>query len=90
MNEKQINRLLTLAEKFYRSYDRMVVVMEKRLEAEHPPVGEMVDAQVVRVGEGNAEQPQSKEEYDEFPIDQPTTFEKVIAELKARSQGGSS
>ena len=85
MNEKQINRLLTLAEKFYRSYDRMVVAMEKRLEAEHPPLGEMVDAQIVRVGEGNADQPQSKEEYEDFPIDQPTSFQAIIAKLKEGS-----
>ena len=82
MNEKQINRLLTLAEKFVGHYGRMVDVMENRLEADHPPVGEIPDAQVVRVGEGNANQPQSKEEYDEFPIDEPTSFQAILTKLK--------
>jgi len=85
VNEKQINRLLTLAEKFVGHYGRMVDVMENRLEADHPPVGEIPDAQVVRVGEGNANQPQSKEEYEDFPDDQPTSFQAILTKLKEGS-----
>jgi hypothetical protein len=55
------------------------------LEADHPPVGEIPDAQVVRVGEGNANQPQSKEEYEEFPIDEPTSFQAILTKLKEGS-----
>jgi hypothetical protein len=77
----QLNRLLDLIE-------RWVSLQEKRLELEFPPPGEPVDAQVVRVGEGNADQPESREEYDEFPTDQPGPFQQVLADLKARSSQG--
>jgi hypothetical protein len=82
---KQAERLVIVAEKLAVSFSAMVDLMEKRLNADHPPVEEIVDAQVVRVGEGNADQPQSKEEYEEFPIDQPASFEAILAKLKEGS-----
>jgi len=77
----QLNRLLDL-------FERWVELQEKRLEKEFPPAPEIEDAQVVRVGEGNVDQPESREEYDEFPIDQPGGFQQVLADLKARSSQG--
>jgi len=74
----QLNRLLDL-------FERWVELQEKRLEKEFPPAPEIEDAQVVRVGEGNVDQPESKEEYDDFPIDQPTSFQTLLTKLKEGS-----
>ena len=78
MTAVQLNRLLDL-------FQRWVELQEKRLEKEFPPPGEIEDAQVVRVGEGNVDQPESKEEYDDFPIDQPTSFQTLLTKLKEGS-----
>ena len=75
MTAVQLNRLLDLI-------DRWVSLQEKRLDKEFPPAPEIEDAQVVRVGEGNADQPETKEEYDDFPIDQPTSFQTLLTKLK--------
>jgi hypothetical protein len=77
----QLTRLIDLLERY-------VVLQEKRLEKEFPPAPEIEDAQVVRVGEGNVDQPESREEYDDFPTDQPGGFQQVLADLKARSSQG--
>ena len=78
MTGVQLNRLLDLLE-------RWVELQEKRLEKEFPPAPEIEDAQVVRVGEGNIDQPESREEYDDFPIDQPTSFQTLLTKLKEGS-----
>ena len=78
MTNLQLNRLLDL-------FERWVELQEKRLEKEFPPAPEIEDAQVVRVGEGNVDQPESKEEYDDFPIDQPTSFQTLLTKLKEGS-----
>ena len=78
MTGVQLNRLLDLLE-------RWVELQEKRLEKEFPPAPEIEDAQVVRVGEGNIDQPESREEYDDFPIDQPTSFQALLTKLKEGS-----
>ena len=78
MTAVQLNRLLDL-------FQRWVELQEKRLEKEFPPAPEIEDAQVVRVGEGNVDQPESKEEYDDFPIDQPTSFQTLLTKLKEGS-----
>ena len=79
MTTVQLNRILDLLE-------RWVELQEKRLDKEFPPAPEIEDAQVVRVGEGNIDQPETKEEYEDFPTDQPGQFQQVLADLKARSQ----
>ena len=78
MTGVQLNRLLDLLE-------RWVELQEMRLEKEFPPAPEIEDAQVVRVGEGNIDQPESREEYDDFPIDQPTSFQTLLTKLKEGS-----
>jgi hypothetical protein len=78
MTAVQLNRLLDL-------FERWVELQEKRLEKEFPPPGEIEDAQVVKVGEGNADQPESKEAYEEFPDDQPTSFQAILEKLKQGS-----
>ena len=78
MTGVQLNRLLDLLE-------RWVELQEMRLEKEFPPAPEIEDAQVVRVGEGNIDQPESREEYDDFPIDQPTSFQALLTKLKEGS-----
>lgn len=88
MTTKQLDRLLKLAEKFVSAYAKMVDIQEKRLASEFPPPGEPVEAQFVKVGEGNVDQPESKAEYDEFPVDEPGAFQKVLSDLKARSEAG--
>ncbi len=85
MTAKQIERLIVVAEKLEVSFTAMVALMEKRLELEFPPQGEPVDAQVVRVGEGNADQPESKDEYEEFPSNQPSSFEQILTRIKEGS-----
>jgi hypothetical protein len=75
MTALQLNRIIDL-------FQRWVELQEKRLDLEFPPPTEPVDAQFVKVGEGDAVQPESKEEYDEFPTDQPASFESIIAKLK--------
>ena len=81
MTGVQLNRLLDLLE-------RWVELQEMRLEKEFPPAPEIEDAQFVKVGEGNVDQPESKAEYDEFPVDEPGAFQKVLSDLKARSEAG--
>jgi hypothetical protein len=85
MTAKQIERIVVVAEKLAVSFAAMVVLMEKRFNVEHPPETEPVDAQFVKVGEGNADQPESKEAYEEFPDDQPTSFQAVLEKLKQGS-----
>jgi hypothetical protein len=75
MTPLQLNRLVDLLE-------RWIVLQEKRLEKEFPPAPEIEDAQVVRVGEDYVDQPESREEYDDFPIDQPTSFQTLLTKLK--------
>ena len=78
MTGVQLNRLLDLLE-------RWVELQEMRLEKEFPPAPEIEDAQFVKVGEGNVDQPESREEYDDFPIDQPTSFQTLLTKLKEGS-----
>ena len=78
MTGVQLNRLLDLLE-------RWVELQEMRLEKEFPPAPEIEDAQFVKVGEGNVDQPESREEYDDFPIDQPTSFQALLTKLKEGS-----
>ncbi len=85
MTAKQLERLVVVAEKLEVSFAALVALMEKRLELEHPPVGEIEDAQIVRVGEGQKE-PESKDEYNDFPIGEETSFESILTKLKEASQ----
>ena len=85
MTAKQMERLITVVEKMEVSFTAMVALMQKRLELDHPVPGEIEDAQFVKVGEGNADQPESKEAYEEFPADQPTSFQAVLEKLKQGS-----
>ncbi len=74
MNPEQLDRIIAVAERF-------AAVMEKRLELEYPKPEESVDAVFVKVGQGNADQPESKAEYEEFPEDEPSSFEALFQKL---------
>ena len=82
MTSDQIDRALAIGESFAISFAHFVSLMDKRLEKEFPPAPEIEDAQIVRVGEGGADEPTSRQEYEDFPAGETTSFEKLLETLK--------
>ena len=86
MTRDQTERLVVVAEKLTVSFAAMVALMKKRLEKEFPSPGEPQDAIFVRVGENEKQEPQSRKEYEEFPVDQPGHFQKILTKIKSDSK----
>lgn len=76
MTALQLNRVLDLLE-------RWVVLQEQRLKLEFPLPGEPVEAQFIQVGQSNTNQPETPQEYADFPEDEERSFERIIADLQS-------
>lgn len=78
MNAKQSERLVVSFEKIASSLGSFAKIQEKRFKLEFPVETEPQPAEVFHRGDSKPPEPQTVEEYRDFPSDQPGKYETLI------------
>ena len=85
MTPAQEKRLVAAHESIAHSFGRLAIMAELWLSKQYPEPEQVDDKEIeiYRVGDAPVNQPESPEEYHEFPEDGPGRFETLIKAAKA-------